>query len=45
MQSITNKYKLNEKKNLLNNRITKLLNGLDENIVSANSLYTFKNYL
>ena len=45
MQIITNKCKLNVTKNLLNNRIAKILNDLDENIVSANSLYTFINYI
>ena len=42
MQIITNKCKLNVIKNLLYNQIAKILNGLDENIVLANSLYTFK---
>ena len=43
MQISTNKCKLNVTKNLLNNLITKIWNGLDENILLANSLYTFKN--
>ena len=45
MQISTNKCKLNVTKNLLNNLITKIWNGLDENILLANSLYTFKNYI
>ena len=43
MQISTNKCKLNVTKNLLNNLITKIWNGLDENMLLANSLYTFKN--
>ena len=43
MQISTHKCKLNVTKNLLNNRIAKIWNGLDENIVSPNSLYNFKN--
>ena len=45
MQIITNKCKLNVIINLLNNRIAKIWNGLDDNILLANSLYTFKNHI
>ena len=45
MQIITNKCTLNVTKNLLNNRIAKIWNGLDEHIVLENSLYTFTNYI
>ena len=40
-----NKCKLNVRKNLINNRIAKIWNSLDLNIVSANILYTLKNYI
>ena len=43
LQISMNTCKLNVTKNLLNNRIAKIWNGLDEHIVLENSLYTFKN--
>ena len=42
MKISTNKYNLNVTKNLLNNRIAKIWNCLDENIVFANSLLPLK---
>ena len=45
LQISMNTCKLNVTKNLLNNRIAKIWNGLDEHIVLANSLYTFKNHI
>ena len=45
MQIITNKCKLNVNKNQLNNRISEIWNSQDEMIVSANSIYTFTNYI
>ena len=45
MQIIKNKCKLNVTKNLLNNRIVKINNSLDENIILEISLYIFKNYI
>ena len=45
LQISMNTCKLNVTKNLLNNRIAKIWNGLDEHIVLENSLYTFKNHI
>ena len=45
LQISTNTCKLNVTTNLLNNRIATIWNGLDENIVLANSLHTFKNHI
>ena len=45
LQISMNTCKLNVTKNLLNNRIANIWNGLDEHIVLANSLYTFKNHI
>ena len=42
LQISMNTCKLNVTKHLLNNRIAKIWNGIDEQIVLANSLYTFK---
>ena len=42
LQISMNTCKLNVTKNLLNNRIAKIWNGLDEHIVLENSLYTLK---
>ena len=45
LQISMNTCKLNVTKNLLNNRIDNIWNCLDEHIVLANSLYTFKNHI
>ena len=45
LQISMNTCKLNVTKNLLNNRIANIWNGLDDNILLANSLYTFKNHI
>ena len=45
LQISMNTCKQNVTQHLLNNRIANIWNGLDENIVFANSLYTFKNHI